>query len=65
MEALRASLEGATRSKGGSNGQGRSTNGGLSDLTVEELNAQARKLGIEGRSKMSKGQLVSAIEKRR
>jgi DNA end-binding protein Ku len=64
MEALRASLQGATRSRAGdSNGRGK--NGDLSDLTVEELNAQARKLDIEGRSKMSKRQLVSAIEKKR
>lgn len=66
MEALRASLEGATRSKaGGSNGRSRGKNGDMSDLTVEELNTQARNLGIEGRSKMSKRQLVSAIEKKR
>jgi DNA end-binding protein Ku len=64
MEALRASLEGANRSKPSSS-NGRNKNGELSDLTVEELNAQARKLGIEGRSKMSKRQLVSAIEKER
>jgi DNA end-binding protein Ku len=68
MEALRASLEGAKRSKpGSSNGRstnGRSKNGDLADQTVDELNAQARKLGIEGRSKMSKRQLVSAIEKK-
>jgi DNA end-binding protein Ku len=64
MEALRASLQGATRSKAdGSNGRGK--NGDLSDLTVEELNTQARKLGIEGRSTMSKRQVVSAIEKKR
>jgi DNA end-binding protein Ku len=66
MEALRASLAGATRSKAdGSNGRARDENGDLSDLTVDQLNAQARKLGVEGRSKMSKRQLVSAIEKKR
>jgi DNA end-binding protein Ku len=65
MEALRASLDRSTRSSKAGSANGRSRNGDLSELTVEELNVQARKLGVEGRSKMSKRQLVSAIEKKR
>jgi DNA end-binding protein Ku len=66
MEALRASLETSMRGRKGSHRPRRASNGGgLSELTVEELNAQARELGIEGRSMMSKRQLVSAIEKTR
>jgi DNA end-binding protein Ku len=59
MEALKESLERHTR-------DGRRTNGrsadDLEDLTVGELNDRARSLGIEGRSKMSKRELVSAIQ---
>jgi DNA end-binding protein Ku len=62
LSALRESVEqakrrtGATRSRG--NGDGR-----LDDLPVAELTKRAKRLGIEGRSKMSKRQLVSAIRK--
>jgi DNA end-binding protein Ku len=61
MEALRASLE-RTRARG----NGRSSDGrgsGLGELTVKELAERARRLGIDGRSKMTKRQLVSAIER--
>jgi ferritin-like metal-binding protein YciE len=34
---------------------------GLDDLTVDELQARAREAGIEGRSKMSKRELVRAL----
>lgn len=33
----------------------------LDERTRDELNDRARKLGIEGRSKMGKGQLIDAI----
>ena len=69
LAALRASVEQAKRSRsrdgrrGGGGGNGRrSTQGELGELTVAELGERARKLGIEGRSKMSKRQLVSAVE---
>ena len=59
LEALRLSLE---QSKGGrrrTRRNGASRNG--SAATKDELQEQARKLGIEGRSKMSKAQLAKAI----
>jgi len=48
LEALRASIE-------------RTKNGGLTDLSKRELEERARKAGIEGRSKMSKKELVEAL----
>jgi DNA end-binding protein Ku len=57
LEALRLSLD---QSKGGrSRRNGRRGNGAAA--TKEELQEQARKLGIEGRSKMSKAQLAKAL----
>jgi Rho termination factor, N-terminal domain len=35
------------------------------DRTKEQLYRQAKQLGIKGRSKMNKGQLKAAIERRR
>ena len=65
LEALRMSLE---QSKGGrSRRNGARRNGSRRDgtssstATKEELQEQARKLGIEGRSKMSKAQLAKAV----
>jgi DNA end-binding protein Ku len=61
MAALRESVAHATR-----NGKTRhaSANGSkLDDLTVPELAKRAGKLGIEGRSKMTKRELVGAIRK--
>jgi DNA end-binding protein Ku len=55
MEALRRSLE---QSRGGRR-NGSSRNG--SGKTKEALQEQARKLGIEGRSKMSKAELQKAV----
>jgi hypothetical protein len=49
----------------GSKGNAASERGGKSskyeDKTKQELQQQARKVGIEGRSKMSKGQLIDAL----
>jgi DNA end-binding protein Ku len=68
LAALRASVEQAKRSRTGggrSDRRGhdgaRSKRNGLEELTVGELGERARKLGIEGRSKMSKRELVSAV----
>jgi Rho termination factor, N-terminal domain len=36
-----------------------------SERTKEQLYRQAKQLGIKGRSKMNKGQLKAAIERRR
>ena len=58
LEALRLSVE---RTRGG--GRARRNGSGESEAgaTKEELQEQARKLGIEGRSKMSKAQLAKAV----
>jgi DNA end-binding protein Ku len=53
LDALRQSIE---RSKG----DGR-RDGSLSELSRKELDQRARKAGIEGRSKMSKDELVEAL----
>jgi Ku protein len=60
LAALRESVE---RARG--NGRSRPSRNGkeLEDLTVAELGKRAAKLGIEGRSRMSKRDLVSAIER--
>jgi hypothetical protein len=62
------SKEKAARIANASAGQGKgrvSSRGGkggsYEDRTKDELLQQARKVGIEGRSKMSKSQLVSAL----
>jgi DNA end-binding protein Ku len=53
MAALRASLE-ATRG-------GRRRNGGLDDLSKGELEERAKKADIPGRSKMTKDELIDAL----
>jgi Ku protein len=58
LAALRESVE---RAKRDGLRKGRSSRSALDGLTVEELGKRAGKLGIEGRSKMSKGDLVTAI----
>ena len=64
MAALRASLEARrgqrrpTRRNRGSNGAGAD---GLDKLSKSELEEQARKAEIEGRSKMSKQELIEAL----
>ena len=61
LAALRASVERAKR--GSRRGDGGKKASSLDDLTVGELGERARKLRIEGRSKMSKRELVAAVEK--
>ena len=59
LEALRASVEAHGR-------RGRATrrrNGSLREASREELERQARRAGIRGRSKMSKRELAKALEK--
>src|SRR3954469_9587662 len=68
MAALRASLEGARggrrgRSRAGSNGSSSNGSSGdeLADLSKSELEQRAKKAQIEGRSKMSKEELIEAL----
>ena len=64
MSALRASLEAhekrrqPTRSSRSSNGAGAES---LDELSKGELEERARKAEIEGRSKMSKQELIKAL----
>ena len=70
-EALRrdgASKEKAARIANAGAAQGKKTvaarggrKGDYEDRTKDDLLKQARKVGIEGRSKMSKGELISAL----
>jgi DNA end-binding protein Ku len=57
LTALRESIE----RSGGRRRAGR--NGDLGDLSKQELDKRAKKAGIEGRSKMTKAQLVRALER--
>ena len=57
MTALRESIE---RSRGGRRTRG---NGGLGELSKQQLEDRARAAGIEGRSKMTKAELVRALER--
>jgi DNA end-binding protein Ku len=59
LTALRESIE---RSRGGG-GRRRSRNGDLGALSKQELEERARAAGIEGRSKMTKAELVRALER--
>ena len=62
LAALRASVEEAKRGrKRSSRRDGRGKRSELEELTVGELGERARKAGVEGRSKMSKRELVSAL----
>jgi DNA end-binding protein Ku len=65
MAALRASLE-AAKSRGGATGRTarRSrSDGDLDELSKDELVERAKKAGISGRTRMSKRELVRALEK--
>ena len=57
LEALRASVEAHSRK-----GKRARKNGTLADLSKTELAERARKAGIEGRSTMTKEELVEALE---
>jgi len=61
MEALRLSLERTQGGRGNGSRRNGSRRNGDTTETKEELQEQARKLGIEGRSKMTKAQLTKAI----
>jgi DNA end-binding protein Ku len=61
LAALRESVEQAKQRAAG--GAGSRNGRDLDDLPVAELTKRAKKLGIEGRSKMSKRELVGAIKK--
>jgi DNA end-binding protein Ku len=58
MAALRASVE--AHSRGGR--KAKRGDGSLDELSKPELERRARKAGIEGRSKMTKDELVEALE---
>jgi DNA end-binding protein Ku len=58
LEALRLSVE---RTKGGRKARRKGSGNGAAGATKEELQERARKLGIEGRSRMSKAQLAKAV----
>jgi DNA end-binding protein Ku len=65
MTALRESIE---RSRGGGartrrTGRRATGNGDLGDLSKQELDERARAAGIEGRSKMTKAELVRALRR--
>ena len=64
LAALRESVERARRGRSHETRRdGRGKRERLAELTVDELGERARKVGIEGRSKMSKRQLVAAVER--
>jgi DNA end-binding protein Ku len=63
LAALRASVERASRGQKGRGGARRSSDGDLSSLTRAELEERARDADIPGRSKMSKDELVEALER--
>jgi DNA end-binding protein Ku len=66
LTALRASIE---RSRGGAggrvrrNGRRAGRNGDLGSLSKQELDKRAKAAGIEGRSKMTKAELVRALQR--
>jgi DNA end-binding protein Ku len=64
LEALRRSLEQARGGRGRTRGAGTNNGRRSKPATRKELEARARKLGIEGRSKMSKDELEKAVEAR-
>jgi Rho termination factor, N-terminal domain len=46
-------------------GAGKGTGSGAGAMTVQELQREAARLGIEGRSKMGKAQLIRAVGQKR
>jgi hypothetical protein len=57
----REGAKAAARKRGASSGTG----SGAGAMTVTELRREAAKLGIEGRSKMGKAQLIRAVGRKR
>jgi hypothetical protein len=57
----REGAKGAARKRGASTGTG----SGAGAMTVTELRREAARLGIEGRSKMGKAQLIRAVGQKR
>jgi Rho termination factor, N-terminal domain len=57
----REGAKAAARKRGASKGTG----SGAGAMTVQELRREAAKLGVEGRSKMGKAQLVRAVGQKR
>jgi transcription termination factor Rho len=57
----REGAKAAARKRGASKGTG----SGAGAMTVTELRREASKLGIEGRSKMGKAQLIRAVGQKR
>lgn len=57
----REGAKAAARKRGASKGTG----SGAGAMTVQELRREAARLGIEGRSKMGKAQLVRAVGQKR
>ena len=57
----REGAKAAARTRGASRGTG----SGAGAMTVTELRREAAKLGIEGRSKMGKAQLIRAVGQKR
>src|ERR671926_1685543 len=57
----REGAKAAARKRGASKGTGT----GAGAMTVQELRREAAKLGIEGRSKMGKAQLIRAVGQKR
>jgi hypothetical protein len=57
----REGAKAAARKRGASHGTG----SGAGAMTVTELRREAAKLGIEGRSKMGKAQLIRAVGQKR
>jgi hypothetical protein len=57
----REGAKAAARKRGASKGTG----SGAGAMTVAELRREAAKLGIEGRSKMGKAQLIRAVAQKR
>jgi DNA end-binding protein Ku len=60
LEALRASVE--AHGRNGRRSRGKDPNGSLAGLSKADLEKRARKAGIEGRSTMTKDELVEALE---
>jgi DNA end-binding protein Ku len=63
LAALRASVEEAKRRRPAARRNGRSRRDGGGDVSKDELLERARRLDIQGRSKMSKDELAAAVRR--